>query len=1345
MDKKYKKILNVVSQYSDLIIIAVAAIVIYILAFTEGMYVEFYTFSNSKDSIELNGIFTILTAFSLLLGLFYFSKWKRLKKEIANRKKVEESLRNSKDQYKDLFESAHDAIVILRPEDEVVLNVNERACEIYGFNRAEFIGRSIVSLTVDLSRGNEQITKTLQKGFYHSFETIQRRKDGSEMFLEINASAIKYNGQDAIISINRDVTERKKIEQAYKESEERFKALVNNSSDVILILDENICCKYLSPSFEILTGFKVEEKLGNPLMNDIHPEDRPKLIEIFNRGIRTDINKERPFVEFRYKKKNGEYIYTESGGLSLLENPYISGIIVNTRDITERKKTEKELLLYSHAIRNISDGVIITNLDNKIIFVNQAFTKIYGYTYEEVINQHASILAHYEDELFNSITQETLIKGWQGELLNKKKDGKVFPIELSTSAIRDDKKEIVGLIGVFKDISERKDAEEKLKVSEQKYRLLAENSTDMIYIYSLVPEPHYQYISPSCETMTGYTAEEGYADPFIYHNSLVTPEDVERFNEYLFSPDAERNSIKERWRKKDGEFIWVEQVISRNFDEEGNLLSFQSTVRDVTSNYLAEQALLESETHFRNLYENATLGLFQFTFAGKILMANPAFINIIGYDFYEELKNIDLNSSDVFVNPNERKEIKRILEAEDIITGFEVEWHRKDKSVIYVRLNGRAVKNKKNKIIYIECTIEDITERKIAEEKLRESERRFKSLYENATIGIFRTTPEGQILLANQAFVKLIGYSSEKELKAQNLNKAKIYYDLNRRKQFLKEIAEKNVITGFEAKWYKKDGSIIYVLINARAHKDEKGNIVHFDGTLENITERRKSLEVITKLSTAIEQSPLSILITDSKGIIEYINPAGVITSGYSMEDLKDKTPRVFKSEQTDKKTYEDLWSTIKSGKIWTGELLNKRKNGELYWEDIVISPIYDSNQILSNFVAIREDVNEKKKNEKELADYRERLEYLVEERTTELRQSEEKFKVLAENSEDVIMRFDRNLTWLYVNPAVEKLGNFRYQELLDKTLYDLEFAGNIKTKLIEGLLKVFKTGMQTRFEFQFPNRLWVDWIAVPEFSLEGEVYNVITFARDITGIKESEQKINEALQKEKELNDFKSKFISTASHQFRTPLSSILSSSQMIKRYAKKWDEDKLNEHHSRIGNSIKNLTQIMDDLLTISKTEEGRYTLKLEELNLEDSIQKLISEVENVYEKNKRIKFINKSKNKLFKTDKKLFSEIVNNLLTNAIKYSPLNEKIIIKTKDINEYLEISIKDKGIGISKNDQKYIFNAFYRAKNGFEFQGTGLGLNIVKRGVELLNGIITLKSELGKGTEIIVRLPITLD
>ena len=393
------------------------------------------------------------------------------------------------------------------------------------------------------------------------------------------------------------------------------------------------------------------------------------------------------------------------------------------------------------------------------------------------------------------------------------------------------------------------------------------------------------------------------------------------------------------------------------------------------------------------------------------------------------------------------------------------------------------------------------------------------------------------------------------------------------------------------------------------------------------------------------------------------------------------------------------------------------------------------------NYLAVKEDITEKKRIEEELSDYQNKLEDIVEERTTELRLSEEKYKALAESSEDVIMRFDRDLKHLYVNTAVERVTGKKVEEFIGKSHGEIDFPKELIEQWDEALGKTFKNKKINRIEFKLPNDEWYDWILIPEFDENGEVNTITTSARNISSLKNYEAKIQEALEKEKDLNSFKTNFISTASHQFRTPLASILSSSQMLKRYSTKWDEETKEQYYERISQAIKGLAELMDDLLIVSKAEEGMYKIKRQLINVDEQMEIYINDVRNSNEENVQIEYKNYSSQNKFSTDIKLFQEIVNNLLTNAVKYNLNNEKILIETRTFENNLVLSVRDKGIGIPEKEQQYIFESFYRVKNGLELPGTGLGLNIVKRAVNLLKGNIELESKVNEGSSFIITLP----
>ena len=240
--------------------------------------------------------------------------------------------------------------------------------------------------------------------------------------------------------------------------------------------------------------------------------------------------------------------------------------------------------------------------------------------------------------------------------------------------------------------------------------------------------------------------------------------------------------------------------------------------------------------------------------------------------------------------------------------------------------------------------------------------------------------------------------------------------------------------------------------------------------------------------------------------------------------------------------------------------------------------------------------------------------------------------------------------------------------------------------------------------------------------------------------LEQSQTELHEALDKEKLLNEIKSRFVSMASHEFRTPLSAVLSSASLISKYTKEEDQEKRNKHIDRIKDSVKHLNDILEDFLSLGKLDEGRISTDPSEFNLPEMIAETLSEVKVVLKPGQKFNFKFEGEEKIH-ADKKLLRNILINLISNAAKFSEADLPITITAKSDGEKNIITVADKGIGISQKDQEHLFTMFYRGTNVTNIQGTGLGLHIVKRYLDLINGTVNLQSTLGKGTSITITFP----
>lgn len=397
--------------------------------------------------------------------------------------------------------------------------------------------------------------------------------------------------------------------------------------------------------------------------------------------------------------------------------------------------------------------------------------------------------------------------------------------------------------------------------------------------------------------------------------------------------------------------------------------------KEISERTSAEKALSESEHRYRLLYENASIGIYQTTPDGKILLSNLALLKILGYNSFEELKERNIDEGEF--DPNySREEFKNAMEKEGEIHGLESIWKRQDGELIYIRENAKAIRDENGKIQYYDGTIEDITDRKQAEKALQYSEERFRQIAEQSRDVVWEIDTNGMFTYINTLSNSVLGYSPEE------LIGKKYFYDLHPeesredyRKASFGTFQRKENLHEFIHETITGSGKRIWTTTNGAPILDENGILKGYRGADNDITERIERESLLRKLTLAVEQSPVSIVITSIDGAIEYGNPKACETTGYTLEELAGQNPRILKSGFKPSSSYNELWQTIISGKIWHGEFLNRRKNGDLYWEAATISPIFDNEGNIINFLAVKEDITNIKKLISELQEAKDKAE----------------------------------------------------------------------------------------------------------------------------------------------------------------------------------------------------------------------------------------------------------------------------------------------------------------------------------------------------------------------------------
>ncbi len=535
----------------------------------------------------------------------------------------------------------------------------------------------------------------------------------------------------------------------------------------------------------------------------------------------------------------------------------------------------------------------------------------------------------------------------------------------------------------------------------------------------------------------------------------------------------------------------------------GAVTSVVEFVRDITSRKEAENALKESEERYRSSIDLAPYGIVVHDKSGKFLIFNSQMEKITGYT-HEELPGLDIWFEKIYPDNKYRnaviREHKKIVLGEAIRTR-EAVITRKDGQKRTCRFVSRFLESTDLRMVFVE----DITEQKRMEEELKESEERFRSLFENAVLGIYRTTPDGRILLANPALVKMLGYSSFEELQQRNLEKDGFHPDYPR-SQFKQELEKKGTIIGMESVWTRADGGRVYLSESARAVRDSSGKVLYYEGTVEDITERKLAEQAMQeseeRFRTAFNSSIIGKVITKLDGYFQMVNDSFCRMLGYTKEEMLTKSIADIthpEDIEASKVNVERLIEGKIKGDTFTMEKRYIRKDGSILTGMVYVSLIKDSDGKPLYTIAEVEDITERKQAEEAL------------------RESEEKYRNLVEQSPDGIFRMDFEGRFLSVNRTICRKLGYTKEELLKMNLWDI-VPESYRKQFVERISSILNDkSLNTPVEYEVISKtgekLFVEIRSTPIVK-EGKVIGFEGIARDITERKKAREELKESEEK---------------------------------------------------------------------------------------------------------------------------------------------------------------------------------------------------------------------------------------
>lgn len=761
-------------------------------------------------------------------------------------------------------------------------------------------------------------------------------------------------------------------------------------------------------------------------------------------------------------------------------------------------------------------ATLIVEADNTIVLANEECFPVTGYKPEELIGtswinyvapESLELMQHYHQ--LRRIDPTKAPRKYEVKLITKK--GEKRDVILFANMIPGTTQSIVSML----DITERHQVEDALRQSEERMRTIIEG-TKQLFFYTQDAEGNTTYVSPTVEQITGYSVDVWKNRPDWFTTNSEINEIAKAKTRAHLRGEVSKEPFLVEIKHKNGNIVLLE-VYENPIFREGKVVGIQGVAQDITEKKLAEKLLSSTMQRYKHLTDIAPVGIFHTDNLGYTTYVNKKWCEISGLSCEEALGDGWLKA----VHPEDREKLiagwKKDIKSQK--TSYaEYRFLRPDGSIAYVIGQATPEKDIENKIIGYTGTIVDITELRLAEMALKQSQQQLARLIGNLKGMVYNCLNDEKwtMKFISNGAIELTGYSPEELIdnKVIAYNDLIIPEDRNYVRNTIQEACNKRIPYELEYRIVTKYGLIKNVWEKGIAIFSEDGSVDHLEGFITDVTEKKLAEAQLLLQNAALEASANAIVIANREGFIQWANAAFTRLTGFKVPDeVFGKNPRdLVKSGKQDQRFYKNLWDTILSGKVWHGELINRRKDGSLYDEEMTITPVKNNEGTITHFIAVKQDITERKLRESEL-------------------QREKNFvESITETSPVGITRVDKNGIIIYANTRAEEILGLTRSEIAGQKYNSpvfriSDFDGNefpddeLPFHKVKTELKTF-TGIRHAINTPDGRRVLLSINATPLFNEVGEFDGMVATFEDITEHIKAEQAIREREQWFRQLAD---------------------------------------------------------------------------------------------------------------------------------------------------------------------------------------------------------------------------------